>query len=135
MKINKLYFKKFTQMNIFFQNIIDYFNFYIFFIILFLSIFGIFIKKDLFQKLMCLGLFQTNIILFFLSIGFNKNFKIPILDLEKLKDNSINIESLNIENPIPHVLMLTAIVVGLATFVLGLAILLKSDMRNQNEKE
>jgi multicomponent Na+:H+ antiporter subunit C len=29
------------------------------------------------------------------------------------------------ENPLPHVLMLTAIVVGLATFALGLSILLK----------
>jgi multicomponent Na+:H+ antiporter subunit C len=103
-------------------NIINYFNFYAFFIILFLSLFGIFIKKDLFQKLIMLSIFQTNIILFFLSVGFNKDSKIPILNLS-LQNNSNFIV-----NPLPEVLMLTAIVVGLATFALGLAILLKNQI-------
>lgn len=110
----------------FIQNIINYFNFYIFFFLLFLSLLGIFYKKNLFAKLICLSLFQTNIILFFLSIGFNKNFKIPLFSSEFLESQNVLIdESLMFENPLPHVLMLTAIVVGLATFALGLSILLK----------
>jgi multicomponent Na+:H+ antiporter subunit C len=119
----------------FFENILNYFNFYIFFILLFFSLGGIFLKKDFFGKLVALSVFQTNIILFFLSLSFNKNFRIPIINFCELKNEpSCQItDSLMFENPLPQVLMLTAIVVGLATFTLGLSILLKMN-HSSNDK-
>ncbi len=107
----------------FFNNIIAHFNFYIFFLILFISLLGIFYKQQLFQKLIFLSIFQTNIIIFFLSISYTKNLRIPIIDLKE----NFGKNDIIFNNPLPHVLMLTAIVVGIATFALGLAIILKKN--------
>ena len=91
------------------------------FIILMLS--GLFIvvsRGNLIKKIVGLNIFQTSVFMFYISIGKMKGGTAPIL-LEKSTNNSAVIYS----NPLPHVLILTAIVVGIATTALGLALIIK----------
>ena len=104
-----------------FALVLEHINFYIFFILFVISLAKIFYAKELLFKLFGLSIFQTNIIFLFLSIGWNHKKKIPIVSDSSIIDN--------ITNPLPSVLMLTAIVVGLATFALGLSIYLKMNQQ------
>ena len=91
------------------------------FIILMLS--GLFIvvsRGNLIKKIVGLNIFQTSVFMFYISIGKMKGGTAPIL-LDQPADNSAVIYS----NPLPHVLILTAIVVGIATTALGLALIIK----------
>jgi multicomponent Na+:H+ antiporter subunit C len=75
-------------------------------------------KKNLIKKLMGLAIFQTGIILFFISMGAKEGATIPILDHHGYG----GIYSDDYANPLTQILMLTAIVVGVATLGLGLAL-------------
>mgnify|MGYP001228482666 CR=1 FL=1 len=91
------------------------------FIILMLS--GLFIvvsRGNLIKKIVGLNIFQTSVFMFYISIGKITGGTAPIL-LEKSYSNSAVVYS----NPLPHVLILTAIVVGIATTSLGLALIIK----------
>ena len=82
---------------------------------LFLLICGLIIvldSRNLVKKLVGLGIFQSAVFLVFISMGKKSGGSAPILDA------SVSIYS----NPVPHVLILTAIVVGVATTAVGLAL-------------
>lgn len=72
-------------------------------------------NKNLIKKLFGISIFQTSALLLYISLGYVKNSSPPILQQ--------NVTSYS--NPLPHVLMLTAIVVGIATFAVGLSIAVK----------
>ena len=84
-----------------------------------ISLYGIIVSKERFKKMLCLGLLQTSSIIFFMTLSKVTNNTVPFVS----HDNNINLDSL--ANPLPHVLMLTAIVVGVATLAVGLALILK----------
>jgi multicomponent Na+:H+ antiporter subunit C len=80
-----------------------------------------------------MSIFQTAIILFWVSIGVKEGATIPILTEadqvevgaaieERREDTYTIVEPDRYANPLPHVLMLTAIVVGVSTLGLALAI-------------
>lgn len=71
--------------------------------------------KNLIKKMMGLSVLQSSVLLFYISLGYVKNSLPPILT------SNFHLYT----NPIPHVLMLTAIVVGIATFSVGLSIAVK----------
>ena len=83
-------------------------------------------KRNLVKKLVGLNIFQWSIILFFVSLGAKEGGTIPIV---KGGHGSHGAETLvqaaDYINPLPHVLMLTAIVVGVATTGVALALLLR----------
>lgn len=79
-----------------------------------------FSSRSLIKKMFGLGIFQSSIIIIFLIIGYSKNSIPPVY--EELSYASIGS---NFSNPLPQVLMLTAIVVGLATFGVGLALVVR----------
>ncbi|MCY4032802.1 MAG: cation:proton antiporter subunit C [Hyphomicrobiales bacterium] len=70
-------------------------------------------RSNLVKKIIGLNLFQTAMFLLYISIGNVVDGGVPILT-----DNPDALYS----NPLPHVLILTAIVVGIATTALGLAL-------------
>ena len=83
-----------------------------------------------------MSIFQTAILLFYVSIGVKRDATIPILEhhgheeaanhvVEGLHEASNAIHAADYANPLPHVLMLTAIVVGVATLGVALAVLQK----------
>lgn len=71
--------------------------------------------SNLIKKLIGLSLFQTSILLFYVSASKVRYGAAPVA-----------IEGItNYSNPLPNVLMLTAIVVGLSTLALGLALVVR----------
>ncbi|MGI9520518.1 MAG: cation:proton antiporter subunit C [Hyphomicrobiaceae bacterium] len=84
-------------------------------ITMFLVISGLYIvtaRGNMVKKLVGLSLFQTSVYLLYISPGKIVGGTPPILD----KVHTVY------SNPLPHVLILTAIVVGVATLALGLAL-------------
>lgn len=87
-------------------------------IIIMLMILGLYIiihDKNLIKKMMGVSIFQASVLLFYISLGYTTSSLSPILT------ENYHLYS----NPIPHVLMLTAIVVGIVTFSVGLSIAVK----------
>ncbi|MDG2312705.1 MAG: cation:proton antiporter subunit C [Alphaproteobacteria bacterium] len=70
---------------------------------------------NMIKKLVGLGIFQTSVYLLFLSPGKILGGTAPIIS------EDFNLYS----NPLPHVLILTAIVVGVATIALGMALVVR----------
>lgn len=89
-----------------------------YFITVFLMIAGLFIliaRGNLIKKLVGLGIFQTSVYLLYIAPGKLVGGTAPILS------DAFTVYS----NPLPHVLILTAIVVGVATLALGLALVVR----------
>ena len=89
-----------------------------YFITVFLMMAGLFIviaRGNLIKKLVGLGIFQTSVYLLYTAPGKLVGGTAPILS------DAFTVYS----NPLPHVLILTAIVVGVATLALGLALVVR----------
>ena len=89
-----------------------------YFVTVFLMIAGLFIviaRGNLIKKLVGLGIFQTSVYLLYIAPGKLVGGTAPILS------DAFKVYS----NPLPHVLILTAIVVGVATLALGLALVVR----------
>ena len=89
---------------------------YNYWIVVFLMMTGFYIlisRGNLIKKLVGLNVFQTSVFMLYISLGKITGGTAPILvdDPEALYSN-----------PLPHVLILTAIVVGIATTSVGLAL-------------
>ena len=88
---------------------------YNYIVTIFLMVAGLYIviaRGNLIKKLIGLSLFQTSVYLLYIAPGKIIGGTAPILD------KAYTVYS----NPLPHVLILTAIVVGVATLALGLAL-------------
>lgn len=91
---------------------------YNYWIVIFLMMAGFYIvmsRHNLVKKLIGLSIFQTSVFLFYISVGKVEDGTAPIV-AEGITRYS---------NPLPHVLILTAIVVGVATMALGLALVVR----------
>jgi len=88
-------------------------NYWIVFILMMIGLYIVISKKSLLKKIVGLAIFQTSVFLLYITFGKIVGGTAPILT-----DNVNEIYS----NPLPHVLILTAIVVGVATTALGLAL-------------
>jgi multicomponent Na+:H+ antiporter subunit C len=70
---------------------------------------------NLVKKIIGLGMFQTSVFILYISMGKVVGGVAPIVA------DGVEVYS----NPVPHVLMLTAIVVGVATTSVGLALVIR----------
>ena len=125
--------------------LIERLNYCIYVILLLIGLWAMLAKRNLVKKLIGMSIFQTAIILFYVSIAVKKDATIPIYLAEHDPHGSHAQESADqnttgnqessqgpvalqpetvkgYANPLPHVLMLTAIVVGVATLGLALAL-------------
>jgi len=84
-------------------------------VLMMLGLYIVIARDNLVKKVMGLSIFQVSVILFYVAVGKVDGGTAPILG------EGIEVYS----NPLPHVLMLTAIVVGIATTALGLALVLR----------
>lgn len=93
-------------------------------ILLSVGLYGILFKRNLIKKTIGLSIFQISVVLFYVSIASKWDATVTV------RDYSIPIENVaNYLNPLPHTLMLTAIVVGVAT--LGVAFTLLIAIHNR----
>jgi multicomponent Na+:H+ antiporter subunit C len=95
-----------------------FFSHYNYWIVIALMMIGFYIviaQGNLVKKLVGLNIFQTSVFILYISAGKVAGGSAPILD------DAVSVYS----NPLPHVLILTAIVVGIATTALGLALTIR----------
>ncbi len=97
---------------------IDFVGLYNYWIVIFLAMAGLYIviaRGNLIKKLVGLNVFQASVFILYISFGKIFGGTAPIIE------KGIKVYS----NPLPHVLILTAIVVGVATTALGLALVVR----------
>ena len=99
-------------------------NFIAFVVLFLLGFFIMVTHPNLVKKLMGLSIFQTSVIIMYVSFGKVTGGTAPIL-IEAGDHGGEAVEHVLYSNPIPHVLMLTAIVVGVATTALAFALIVR----------
>jgi multicomponent Na+:H+ antiporter subunit C len=103
------------------------YNYWIYIALMMMGLYAIVIKNNLVKKIVGMNIFQTAIILFYISMGTKKGATIPII--LHGQDAPAAIRAADYINPLPHVLMLTAIVVAVATLGVALALSIKVHQR------
>lgn len=93
-------------------------------ILLCIGLYGIIFKRNLVKKTIGLAILQASVVLFFVSIASKWDATVTVID-ENIPVDQVS----NYLNPLPHTLMLTAIVVGVAT--LGVAFTLMIAIYNR----
>ena len=86
--------------------------------LLVIGLWGMLVKRNLMKKIIAMTIFQSAIILFFVLSVFKWNATVPVYD------ETIGLDPARYINPLPHTLMLTAIVVGVAIVGVALALLI-----------
>ena len=126
------------------EEIVPKFNYIVVVILMMTGLWSMLAQSNLIKKCIGMAIFQTGIILFFISIGAKNNASIPIVAKEplgqahapegsqpqakpelaaaKAKDYPNPPDVNKLTNPLTQILMLTAIVVGVATLGVGLAL-------------
>ena len=97
------------------EAIIGLYNYWIAIFLMMIGFYTVIATDNLIKKLVGLNIFQTSVFIFYISIGKVRGGSAPILD------PGIDVYS----NPLPHVLILTAIVVSVATTALGLSLIIR----------
>ena len=95
--------------------ILGKYNYWIIVVLMMTGLYIVVARGNLVKKIIGLNVFQTSVFLLYISMGKVAGGTAPILTG---KDEVFS-------NPIPHVLILTAIVVGIATSALGLAMVVR----------
>jgi len=95
-------------------------NYWLFTILMMTGLYIVVAKGNLIKKIVGLNLFQTAVFMFYISLGKVTGGTAPIYPVDMQIDPTVTYS-----NPLPHVLILTAIVVGIATTSLGLALIVR----------
>jgi multicomponent Na+:H+ antiporter subunit C len=101
------------------MEVLGHFNYWIVVVLMMIGFYALIARGNLIKKIVGLNIFQASVFLLFISIGKVTGGSAPII-AEGIKVYS---------NPLPHVLILTAIVVGVATTALGLALVVRINER------
>ena len=97
--------------------LLGYFNYWVFAIVLSVGLYTVIAKRNLVKKLIGLSIFQSAVFLMYITMDKVEGGTAPII--QKGVENQV------FSNPLPQVLILTAIVVGVSTLALGLAIVVR----------
>ena len=90
-------------------------NYWLVIVLMMIGFYIVIAQGNLVKKMVGLSIFQVSVFVFYISVGRVEGGTAPILA------DGIEVFS----NPLPHVLILTAIVVGVATTALGLAMIVR----------
>lgn len=99
-----------------FDFVLGHYNYWMFVILMMTGLYVTVSRGNLIKKIVGLNLFQTSVFMLYISMGKVIGGTAPILT-----GNPDTVYS----NPVPHVLILTAIVVGIATTALALALVIR----------
>ena len=93
------------------------YNYWVFAILLMTGLYAVISRANLIKKLIGMSIFQSAVFLLYISMDKVEGGTAPIIQA--------NAPDQLYSNPLPQVLILTAIVVGIATLSLGLAIVVR----------
>ncbi|MDG1204429.1 MAG: cation:proton antiporter subunit C [Pseudomonadales bacterium] len=96
---------------------LGYYNYWVFAILLMIGFYAVIAKANLIKKLIGLSIFQSAVFLMYISMDKVEGGTAPII--------KPGVVDQLYSNPLPQVLILTAIVVGVSTLALGLAIVVR----------
>tara|TARA_Y200000002_G_scaffold365606_1_gene355719 strand:- start:741 stop:1139 length:399 start_codon:yes stop_codon:yes gene_type:complete len=91
-------------------------NYYVVIILMMLGFYAVIARGNMVKKMVGLNIFQTSVFMLYISVGKIDGGTAPILTGDPASVYS---------NPLPHVLILTAIVVGVATTAVGYALIIR----------
>ena len=100
--------------------VLGHLNYWFVIILMMTGLYIVIAKGNLVKKIVGLNIFQTSVFMLYISIGKVDGGTAPIFPLKMKIDPDVLYS-----NPLPHVLILTAIVVGIATTSLGLALIVR----------
>lgn len=93
------------------------YNYWVFALLLMIGLYAVIAHGNLVKKLLGLSIFQSAVFLLYISMAKVEGGTAPIIQHA--------VAPQTYSNPLPHVLILTAIVVGISTIALGLAIVVR----------
>lgn len=99
---------------------IGHVNYWLFVVLMLTGLYVVVAKGNLVKKIVGLNMFQTAVFMLYISMGKVQDGTAPIFPTDMQIDPATVYT-----NPLPHVLILTAIVVGIATTALGLALVVR----------
>ena len=102
------------------EYIIGHLNYWLFTVLMMTGLYIVVAKGNFVKKIVGLNIFQTSVFMLYISMGKVTGGTAPIFPLDMNIDPDVVYS-----NPLPHVLILTAIVVGIATTSLGLALIVR----------
>lgn len=100
---------------------LGYYNYWVFAVLLMIGFYAVIAKTNLIKKLIGLSIFQSAVFLMYISMDKVEGGTAPIIRPDVVDQLY--------SNPLPQVLILTAIVVGVSTLALGLAIVVRINER------
>ena len=99
------------------MDILGYYNYWVFAVLLMIGFYAVIARGNLIKKLLGLSIFQSAVFLMYITMDKVEGGTAPIIQpgaVDQLYSN-----------PLPQVLILTAIVVGVSTTALGLSIIVR----------
>lgn len=99
------------------MELLGYYNYWVFAIVLMIGFYAVIARNNLIKKLLGLAIFQSAVFLMYITMDKVEGGTAPIIQ-KGVTDQIFS-------NPLPQVLILTAIVVGVSTTALGLAIVVR----------
>jgi multicomponent Na+:H+ antiporter subunit C len=121
-----------------FATVVGKYNYWIYTALMMIGLYAMIAKNNLVKKIIGMNIFQTAIILFYVSIGAKKGATIPIVvhgPEHGATAAGHAVDAASYINPLPHVLMLTAIVVAVATLGVALALAIRIYNRHKTLEE
>jgi multicomponent Na+:H+ antiporter subunit C len=107
---------------------LGHWHYWMFIVIMMVGMYIVIARDNLVKKVMGLNILQVSAIMFYIAIGKVHGGTAPIIPEGAS-------EPVTYSNPLPHVLMLTAIVVGVATTALALALVVRIHEEYGTEEE
>ncbi|MEH6515764.1 MAG: cation:proton antiporter subunit C [Halioglobus sp.] len=99
------------------MELLGLFHYWVFAILLMIGLYAVIAKRNLIKKLIGLSIFQASVFLLYITMGKVEGGTAPIIQTGSAEQL--------FSNPLPQVLILTAIVVGISTMSLGLGIVVR----------
>lgn len=106
------------------EMVLDRFNYAVIIVLMMVGLYAVIATGNLVKRMVGLSIFQTSVFLLYISIGKVFGGEPPIFDYKALSEHKLD-DSVIYSNPLPHVLILTAIVVGVATLAVGLSLVVR----------
>ena len=100
------------------MEILGLYNYWVFVFLMMVGFYILISRRNLVKKILGLNIFQTSVFIFYISMGKIIGGTAPIL--VEGRDGPVVYS-----NPVPHVLILTAIVVGVSTTAVALALVVR----------
>ncbi|HXH04030.1 MAG TPA: cation:proton antiporter subunit C [Candidatus Competibacteraceae bacterium] len=98
------------------MSLFGHYNYWVVVVLMMIGFYTVIASGNLVKKLVGLSVFQTSVFILYISFGKIIGGTAPIV---------VQGTAVVYSNPLPHVLILTAIVVGIATTALGLALVVR----------